>query len=180
MVVSATGVGSALAVDTRVTIAEPSSVSGGCVGSALGTYSCTVPRTCTRLPTAASAGGAALVNTNTPSDVIGSASASASGICTKKPLLRRAVTMALVMTVWPTSGELLPLPWMSCTGTTLKSSLRMVPVACSVPGNAPVTLLTSTKKVSSASLPVSPMTCTVTLALSSPSAMVTGVVGSAV
>src|SRR5690606_11398989 len=62
LVVSSTGAGSACPVETRVTIGEPpSSVSGGWVGSALGTYSCTSPRTCTRLPTAAAAGGAAPV-----------------------------------------------------------------------------------------------------------------------
>src|SRR3546814_3464563 len=45
--------------------------------------------------------------------------------------------------------------WTACTGTRLKSSLRIVPVACSDSGSAPVTLATSTKKVSSASLSVS-------------------------
>src|SRR5690606_15012149 len=95
--VSSIGAGSGLPVETRVTTGEPpSSVSGGWVGSAPGTYSCTSPRTCTRLPTTTSADGAALVNTNTPSEVSGFASASASGIWMKKPLLRTAVTMALV------------------------------------------------------------------------------------
>ena len=84
------------------------------------------------------------------------------------------------MTVWPSSGEPAPAPWMACTGTTLKSSLRMVPVPCNETGSAPVTLSTSRKKVSSASLPVSPTTCTVTLALSSPSAIDIAVVTSAV
>ncbi|MCW0425785.1 hypothetical protein NB717_002374 [Xanthomonas sacchari] len=74
-----------------------------------------------------------------PSEVSGSASAWASGVCRKKPALRRAVTMPLVATTWPTSGERAPLPWMLWIGTRLKSSLRITPLAVSVDGSAPLT-----------------------------------------
>ena len=181
LAVNATGVGSALPLPARRTLGVlPSSVSGGWLGSCDGTYSCTVPCTCTRLPTAASADGSAPVNTKMPSEVSGSASASASGACRKKPLLRRAVTMPLVATTWSSSGERSAAPWMAWIGTRLKSSLRMVPVACSDSGIAPVTSFTSTRKVSSGSLAVSPSTCTVIEASVSPSAMVSGVAASAV
>jgi hypothetical protein len=74
VVVIAIGAGSGLPIESCRTVGDDSSVSGGWSGSWLGTNSVTVPVTCTRLPTAAAAGGGALVNTNTPSDVFGSAS----------------------------------------------------------------------------------------------------------
>ena len=73
-------------------------------------YSSTVPVTRTRLPTAAVAGGALLVNTNTASDVAGSPSSLAA--CRKKPLLNLiAVTMPSVTTRLPLCGDSRPLPW---------------------------------------------------------------------
>jgi hypothetical protein len=72
--------------------------------------SCTVPVTLTELPIAAAAGGADEVKTKTPSDVFGSESAFASAVWRKKPLLRNAVTMPVVVTDCPTNGEVAPLP----------------------------------------------------------------------
>jgi hypothetical protein len=68
------GDGSVLPVDVSWTVAKVSSVVGGLLGSALGMNSLTVAWTVTRLPTAAAAGGGALVKTNTPSEVFESAS----------------------------------------------------------------------------------------------------------
>src|SRR4051794_5557107 len=97
------GTGNVFPVELRDTeIAPPSSVVGGLLGSALGINSCTVPVTLTELPMAAAAGGAEEVKTKTPSDVLGSASTFASGVWRKKPLLRRAVTMPVVVTDCPT------------------------------------------------------------------------------
>jgi hypothetical protein len=74
------GAGSGLPVESWITlVGAVSSVSGGESGSCVGTNSETVAVTCTRLPTAAPAGGAAEVKTKMPSDVFGSASTSASG-----------------------------------------------------------------------------------------------------
>ncbi|MCW0425784.1 hypothetical protein NB713_003727 [Xanthomonas sacchari] len=56
--VNSTAAGSGLPVDCSSTVGEVSSVSGGWLGSVLGTYSTTVACTRTELPTAASAGGA--------------------------------------------------------------------------------------------------------------------------
>lgn len=75
-----------------------------------GVNSSTFAVTRTRLPTAALAGGALEVKTNTPSEVAGSPSSLA--LCRKKPLLNlRAVTMPSVTTFSPTYGETRPLPW---------------------------------------------------------------------
>ena len=98
--VSRAGAGSACPVDSATTEALVISVSGSWWGSAAGMYSITVPCTSTLLPTAASAGGALLVNTNTPSDVAGSPSSSPSGVWMKKPLFLRPVTMPVVATGW--------------------------------------------------------------------------------
>src|ERR1041384_3465043 len=74
------GAGNGFPVESRVTeIVPPSSVAGGLFTSADGMNSCTVPPAETELPTAAAAGGALEVNTNTPSEVFGSASTCASG-----------------------------------------------------------------------------------------------------
>ena len=66
------GAGSVLPVDVSWTVANVSSVVGGLFGSAFGMNSLTVAWTVTRLPTAAVGGGAELVKTNTPSEVLGS------------------------------------------------------------------------------------------------------------
>src|ERR1700674_1541517 len=104
------GAGSWLPVESNVTVGVMSSVSGGLCGSADGMNSCTVPVTLTELPIAAAAGGALEVNTKMPSDVSGLASTLASGVCRKKPLLRRPVTMPVVVTELPAKGEVAPLP----------------------------------------------------------------------
>ena len=101
--VSVTGAGRALPVETSPTVGDPAiSVAGGLKGSCGGTNSWTMPRTCTRLPTAAAAGGALPVKTKIPSEVAGSWSLSAlsSGVWMKKPLLKRtAVTTPCVVTI---------------------------------------------------------------------------------
>src|SRR6187551_111508 len=98
------GSGSPLASGTIVS-APASSVIGGCTGSAPGTNSCTVPVTCSRAPTTAAGGSVDPVKTTMPSDVWGSASASASGVCRKKPFDLSAVTTPRVDTVAPTNGD---------------------------------------------------------------------------
>ena len=84
VVVSATGVGSALPTDCDTTAATPLIwVSGSWPGSCDGMNSTTLPDTRTRLPTLAAPRNPALVvNTNRPCDVAGFASASLSGLCT--------------------------------------------------------------------------------------------------
>src|ERR1051325_4782523 len=78
--VSTIGDGNALPVDNTLVVGEPAiSVAGGLLGSLPGMNSCTEPMTFTELPTAAVAGGALDVKTNTPSDVSEFASMSASG-----------------------------------------------------------------------------------------------------
>jgi hypothetical protein len=75
-----------------------------------GTNSSTVPVTRTRLPTAALAGGALLVNTNTAFDVAAFPSSLAAWM--KKPLLNlRAVTMPSVTTRLRSCGERNASPW---------------------------------------------------------------------
>src|SRR3546814_12721300 len=105
------GSGSGLSVLSTVVVAKVSSVADNWLASEDGVNSATVPRTCTRLPTCASAGAPALVvNTNTPSEVSGSASSSLAAACTKKPLNLRKVTMPSIATTSPTTGEVLPGP----------------------------------------------------------------------
>ncbi len=91
------------------------SVIGGLDGSAEGTNSLTVPVTFSRSPGTMPA-GVLLVKTNTPSDVAGSASASASGAWMKNPLNFTPVTTPRVATNWPASGEEVPAPWMAWIG----------------------------------------------------------------
>jgi len=61
------------------------------------------------------------VNTKMPSDVEGSPSVRASGVCMKKPLEATAVTtLAAVSTNRPSNADAAPLPWIwkiSLTGT---------------------------------------------------------------
>jgi hypothetical protein len=85
------------------------SVCVGLLGSAEGANSCTVPLTHTRLPATAEPEGALEVNTNTPSEVAGSLSPGG-GIWMKNPFDFRPVTMPLVVTAEPASGDALPLP----------------------------------------------------------------------
>src|SRR5438552_3938621 len=78
------GTGRGLPEEMRVTVGLPEiSVTGGLFGSDVGLNSATVPLTKTELPTEAAEGGAVEVKTNMPSDVFGSASISASGVCMK-------------------------------------------------------------------------------------------------
>ena len=156
VVVSAIGIGSGLPLDSTRVVAKPSSVSGGWKGSDPGVNSVTVPCTCTSSPTATIAPPG--VNTKMPSEVSGSASMLASGSWMKKPLLFSPVTMPRVTTMLPFSGETAPLPWMSWIGVITKSSLRMVPSPCTSPAVAPTTLVILTKKFSSGSTVVSPIT----------------------
>ena len=79
-VVRATAAGSALPLESCVTVAVTSSVSGGLSRSAEGMNSEMVAATCTRLPMAAAAGGALEVKTKMPSEVFGSASYSVIGV----------------------------------------------------------------------------------------------------
>src|ERR1051325_2065627 len=104
------GAGKGFPVEINITVGETSSVIGGLLGSAFGTYSDIVPVTLTRLPIAAVAGGALEVKTKIPSDVSGSASTSASGVWRKNPSLTSPVTMPVVVTAWPTIGEVEPFP----------------------------------------------------------------------
>ena len=58
----------------------------------------------------APAGSGLPVKTKIPSDVLGSASALASGAWMKNPLLLTPVTIPVVVTVCPTTGDVAPLP----------------------------------------------------------------------
>src|SRR5438034_2658492 len=109
--VSTTGGGSGLPeLIAKMLVVKLISVAGGLPRSWLGMNSWTVPVTQTSLPTTAAAGGAAEVNTNTPSDVAGSPSPGAS-IWMKKPLVFTPVTMPFVVTLVPASSDSSPLPW---------------------------------------------------------------------
>ena len=171
--VSATGAGRTWPADSAVTRASTSSVSGSWYGSAAGTYSSTVPCTSTWLPTAAASGGVVEVNTNRPSEVAGLPSSWPWGVCTKKPLLRRPVTMPLVATAVPARGERWPSPWIAEMASVATSSSRMVPMPWPSPIVAPAGADSSTAKVSSGSLAVSPATSTPIVTALAPSAMVT-------
>ncbi len=112
------GAGSGLPVETTTTVAKPAiSVTGGLRGSLDGMKSCTVPRTRTRLPTAAAAGGVLLVKTKIPSEVLTSASLSNSGAWMKKPLPFTAVTTPSTCTTLSAHGEKTPAPWTSWMAT---------------------------------------------------------------
>src|SRR5579859_3735741 len=124
-----------------------------------GTNSDTLAVTVTLSPTATV--GALLVNTNTPSDVV--KSPSPTGSCMKKPFVLSAVTTLFgVVTVWPSSGEAVPWPWICMIVYGTGSSFWIVPVADRLAGLAfePARLLTLTLKVSSGSKVVSPLTST--------------------
>ena len=77
-----------------------------------GTLACQMMTRTSAYParTAAPAGSVLPVKTKIPSDVLGSASALASGVWMKKPLLLTPVTIPVVVTVCPTTGEVAPLP----------------------------------------------------------------------
>ena len=109
------GVGNGLPELRKSTVMAPeSSVIGALTGSAAGMNSDSVPTTRTSFPLAAAAGGALLVKTNTPSELLGSRSISASAAWMKNPLDLMPVTMPRVVTTVPTgSGEVRPGPWMS-------------------------------------------------------------------
>ena len=107
-----------------------------------------------------------------PSDVCGSVSASASGVCRKKPFDLSAVTMPRVDTVAPTSGEVAPAPWISWIVVNWTSSLRIVTTPVSSAATAPATLPTTTANASFGSMNVSPTTLTSTAASLAPSAIV--------
>ena len=139
-----------------------SSVIGGLHGIRAGTNSCTVAVTVTSLPTAAAAGGALLVNTKIPSEVAGSVSACASGVCRKKPLVLRAVTTPVVVTNCPSYGERASAPWIwamvratACTvivvvAVLLRSSAsETVKVRTRGPEGVPGATVTSSEKVRS-------------------------------
>src|SRR5207247_9925050 len=83
VLVSRTGAGRGLPVESTSTVGPEISVSGGLVGSEAGMNSVTVPVTLTSLPMAAAGGGSELVKTNTPSEVLGSPSPT--GAWMKKP-----------------------------------------------------------------------------------------------
>lgn len=158
-----TGAGSELPVETSTTeIAPESSVVGGLFGSEDGTNSWTVPVTITELPTAAAAGGAEDVNTKTPSEVFGSASASTSGVWRKKPFDLAPVTMPDVDTTEPARGDVAPPPWIVWIGVRTKSSFVIVPTPCpsATVTFVPTTLVTLTKNVSFGSTFASPFTVT--------------------
>src|ERR1051326_1103409 len=109
--VSMTGVGRGLPVLISVTEGPPEiSVEDGLLGSLLGMNSATVPVTCTKLPTVATAVGRLEVKTNTPSEVLGSASTALSGFWMKKPFETTAVTIPVVETSLPATGEVSPGP----------------------------------------------------------------------
>ena len=167
------GAGSGWPVATGTIVRLPAiSVSGGCTGSAPGTNSVTVPVTCSSAPTTAAGGSVDPVKTTMPSDVSGSVSASASGVCRKKPFDLRAVTTPRVDTVAPTIGEVAPAPWMAWIVVSCTSSLRIVTTPESSPTLAPTTLPTTTANVSFGSMNVSPTTLTSTAVSLAPSAMV--------
>lgn len=102
--VSAIAAGRGLPVEVTETVGLVTSVKGGLPGLAPGMNSETFPMTVTSLPIAA-AGSALDVKTRIPSDVFGSASASASGVWMKKPLLLTPVTMPLMVTACPLKGD---------------------------------------------------------------------------
>ena len=78
--VSVTGVGKGLPLLISEIEGDPEiSVDGGLLGSLLGMNSATVPVTCTKFPTAATAVGRLEVKTKTPSEVLGSPSIALSG-----------------------------------------------------------------------------------------------------
>ena len=172
--VSSTGAGRATPVaSTWIDVTETISVIASWLRLVAGVNSVTVPVTRTRLPTAALAGGAVEVNTKMPSDVAGLPSAWPSAVCRKKPLLNFwAVTTPSVVTTAPSRGENRPLPWMSWICTTVTSSFSMVPRPWASPMAAPPGLLRLTKKVSSGSDVVSPLTVISTVVAVAPSAMV--------
>ncbi len=80
------------------------------MGSAAGMNSDTTAVTLIEFPSAAEPGGAEDVKTKMPSEVDGFASAFASGVWRKKPLLRNPVTIPVVVMDCPTKGEVFPLP----------------------------------------------------------------------
>src|SRR5438874_11383609 len=116
-VVRVTGTGSGLPLETTVATGPTISVLGRLCGSAEGMNSCTVPVTVTKSPMATP--GVEEVNTARPSEVVGSPSSSAlpSGVWMKKVLLVRPVTMPAVVTVCPTSGDVVPAPWTASMAT---------------------------------------------------------------
>ena len=82
----ATGVGKALPTESCTTVGAVISVAVNMAGLPVLVNSVTAPVTCTLLPTTAAAGGAdEEVKTRMPSDVAGSPSTPASGVCRKKP-----------------------------------------------------------------------------------------------
>ncbi|MCW0449083.1 hypothetical protein NB706_001917 [Xanthomonas sacchari] len=81
--------------------------------------------------------------------------------------LRVTVNVAVVVPLLPSMTLTSPIESDGCA-----SSLTMVPWPCPSATVAPLTLLTLTKKVSSGSLSVSPITCTVKVALLLPAGMV--------
>src|ERR1041385_505246 len=109
--VKVTGVGKGLPLLISVMVGDPEiSVEGGLLGSLLGMNSFTVPVTCTMFPTVAVAVGRLEVKTNTPSEVLGSASAALSGFWIKNPFDFTPVTIPVVDTNRPTKGEVSPGP----------------------------------------------------------------------
>ena len=124
--------------------------------------SLTVPVTLTRCPSATGVGQLPQ-KMKMPSEVLGSASASASSSWRKKPLSlfapwKLAVTTPSTVTVLPAIGEVAPFP---CTSWILvMSSLTIVPSPWPSVTMALVTLVTLTKKVSSVSGVTSPLTST--------------------
>ena len=135
---------------------------GGLLGSWEGTNSWTVPVTSTSFPIAAPAGGVPPVKTKIPSEVAGSVSASASGVCMKKPLVLRAVTMPWVVTNCPSYAERSSAPWISAivraTAWTLivvvavllrSSASEIVKVITRGPEGVPGATVTSSEKTRS-------------------------------
>src|SRR5688572_11247011 len=170
--VMATGAGSGSPVATGTMVSAPAiSVSGGWAGSAPGTNSVTVPVTWSSAPTTAAGGTGEPVNTTMPSDVSGSASASASGVCRKKPFDFSAVTMPRVDTVAPARGDVGPDPWMAWIAVNWTSSLTIVTAPVSSATAAPATLPTTTANCSFGSTVVSPKMPTSKAASVAPSAM---------
>ncbi len=110
--------------------------------------------------------GQLVQKTKMPSDVAGSASTSASSSWIKKPrscpepwVWYAPTTMASTVNV--PAAELSSFVWISWMSvTTTPSSLTIVPWPCPSTTVAPVTFVTLTKKVSSGSATVSPVTKT--------------------
>ena len=76
--------------------------------------------------------GALPVNTYTPLEVSGSASARRSGVCMVKPAGPTAVTMLpWVSTVLPSSGEVCSRPWICQISASTGMSYRIAPIALS-------------------------------------------------